>query len=244
MSLDDQKLRAIYQGCDELKKPSSGKGCPSPRKMIRLLRSWSSERETTKLVDHISHCRSCAVEFRFLLEALRHEEKLIDDLGRWLSAKNSAKVQEGARQRSLKPGIDRRPFFLRLSRSTAFLLTGFVLVGLLVAGLWIFRTPEKYRAGTGSAVELLFPVDKQISSSGLVFRWKKTRNLEYYVLELYDKALSPVWKSERISDNFAALPRAVAEKLEINGSYFWMITARSRGGEDITSRLEEFTVKK
>jgi hypothetical protein len=244
MSFDDQKLRAIYQGWEESKKPSSGKGCPSPRKMIRLLRSRSSEREATKLVDHISHCSSCAGEFRFLREALRHEEKLIDDLGRWLSSTNSAEVQGGARQRSLKPGIDRRPFFLRFSQSTAFLLIGFVFVGLLVAGLWIFRAPEKYRAGTGSAVELLYPVDKEISTSGLVFRWKKTRNLEYCVLELYDKALSPVWKSERISDNFAVLPRAVAEKLEINGSYFWMITARGTGGEDNTSRLEEFTIKK
>ncbi len=224
--------------------PSSGKGCPSPKKMIRLLRSRSSEREATKLVDHISHCRSCAGEFRFLLEALRHEEKLIDDLGQWLSSKNPAGVQEGERLRRFDPGIDRRPSFLRFSRSTAFLLTGFVLVGLLVAGLLIFRAPEKYRAGTGSAVELLNPVDEQISTSGLVFRWKKTRNSEYYVLELFDKALSPVWKSERISDNYAVLPRAVAEKLEINGSYFWMITARRTDGEDITSRLEEFTVKK
>ncbi len=244
MNIDDQILRAIYQGRDEAKKPSSGKSCPSPKKMIRLLRSRSSEREATKLVDHISRCRACAGEFGFLLEALRHEEKLIQDLRQWLSSKNSAEVREPERLRSFDPGIHRRPSFLRFSRGTAFLLSGFVLVGLIVTGLLIFRAPEKYRAGAGSKVELLQPVDEKISSSGLVFRWKKTKNSEYYVLELFNKDLSPVWKSERTAENSVVLPRAVAEKLEINGSYFWMITAHGTNGEDITSRLDEFTVKK
>jgi hypothetical protein len=234
MRIDSDNLKALYQAYVRSKTPSSTKGCPSPKKMIRLLRSKSSDKEATEIVDHISRCSSCFCEFEFLLEVLRKEKDFIQEVEQMFPGRETCQGRKGNRQKI---------FGLRMDWRTAFFLASFVLVGFLIAKLVIFRTPEKYRTGSLARVELLQPVEQTISKSSLVFKWEDVRDSEYYVLELFDQALSPIWKSEKIAKNSAVLPEELAKTLEINRSYFWMVTASITHGEKITSRLVEFVLR-
>ena len=243
MKIDSANLKALYQAYVRSKTPSSLKGCPSPKKMIRLLRSKSSAKEATEIVDHISRCSFCFYEFEFLLEVLRREKDFIQEVEQILPSRETREGQKGNRQTIFGSRMGRRSFFSRFSWRTAFFLAGFVLVGFFVSKFVIFRAPEKYRTGSLARVELLQPVEEKISKSSLVFKWEDVKNSEYYILELFDQALSPVWKSEKIARDSAVLPEELARSLDISRSYFWMVTAHLSNGETIASRLEEFALK-
>lgn len=242
MRIDNDGLKDLYRAYVQSKTPSSMKGCPSPKKMVRLLRSKSSSKEATKVVDHISRCRSCFSEFEFLLEVLRKEKDFILEIEKELSRKETSEATKGGRQTIFGSRMG-WPYLSRFSWRTAFYLAGFVLVCFFVSKFVIFRPSEKYRTGSLMRVELVEPVEKKISKSSLVFKWQNVKNSEYYVLELFDQALSPIWKSEKIAQNETLLPEEVTKMLEINRSYFWMVTAYITNAEKITSRLEEFVLK-
>ncbi len=59
---------------------------------------------------------------------------------------------------------------------------------------------------------------------------------------LFDQALAPVWESGLTPANSVRLPPEVAGRLRA-GSYFWMVTATLAGGQEVPSRLEEFTLR-
>jgi hypothetical protein len=84
-------------------------------------------------------------------------------------------------------------------------------------------------------------VRERIPRSNLIFRWEKVNHSKFYILELFDQALAPVWKSDSITAESAALPGELAGTLEVNRPYFWTVTAYLTNGEKISSRLEKFT---
>jgi hypothetical protein len=242
MRIDSDDLKALYQAHVRSKTLSSLKDCPSPKKMMRLLRSKSSAKEATQIVDHISRCSSCFCEFEFLVDVLRKEKEFIREVEQLVQSRE-ARVGRKADCRTifgLRMGW--RPLLSRLSWRTAFFLAGFVLAGFLVSKLVLFRAPEKYRTGTSAGFELIQPVAKRIPRSSLVFKWEEVEDSEYYILELFDQALTPIWKSGKINEKFAVLPEGLTRMLETDRSYFWMVTACKTTGEKITSRLEEFSL--
>ena len=244
MRIDENKLKTLYLANIESKKPISRRGCPSPKKFMKMLKSKSSEKETTKIVDHLSNCGDCAREFKFLLEVIRNENALVHDIGKLLSTEDSTEGQKKEAKRILDSFTGRRPLFSQISRSSAFFIASFIIIVIAVSMLIIFRTPEKYRAESLSKIKLLHPVNENLSFSSLLFKWEKIKNTEYYNLKLFDKVLSPLWESEKILKNNIILPEEAAKKLEVGSSYFWMITAHISNGEGIPSSLEEFSIKK
>jgi hypothetical protein len=103
----------------------------------------------------------------------------------------------------------------------------------------ILRVPEKYRAGSLAKVVLLQPVGEKTTRSSLIFRWQDVPSSDYYVFELFDESLQPVWKSERISQSRFIPPSDLLDKLAAQSRYFWMVTAFGRG-EKTSSSLEDF----
>ena len=243
MKIDSNELKAQYQAYVESQKPISRKECPSTKKLLRLLRSRSSEKQATKIVDHISHCSYCAREFKFLVEVIRNENVLLQDIEQLLSSRQANESQKNDDLKTYDSRMARRYFFSRFSWRTALLITSFIIVGFIISSRILFRTDEKYRTDHIAGVELLQPVDEKISKTSLMFEWKDVKSSQYYILELFDKALVPIWKSDKIFKNSAVLPPELATKLQINSSYFWMITALISNGEQIKSRMAEFVIK-
>jgi hypothetical protein len=243
MRIDSQKLKALYRGYVQSRTPAGRLGCPPTEKIIAFLRSEASKGEATEIVDHISSCSFCLREFEFAAEVLRKEKDFIREVEHRLSGSGAAaeKDEKQGKSPGAKPGW--RALIPRLSWRGAVLLASSVLIVFLVSRLVVFRPAERYRAVPAASVELLDPVEKAVSISSLIFRWKEVKEAEYYTLELFDQTLRPLWKSGKTGENSAVLPQALAGKLEVNRSYFWMVTAYFSGGEKVASRLEEFSLK-
>jgi len=224
MKIDTAGLKSLFQAEVRSKPPGSREDCPGPEKIVWLLRSRIPRKKAAKIIDHISRCPDCAGELEFLLDVFRHEETFIQETKEWLAGQKI-------------PGW--RSFSPRFSWRTASILAGSVLIVLAVLVAVILRVPEKYRAGSPAKIVLLQPAGEKMSRSSLVFRWQGVPGSEYYVIELFDEGLQPVWKSERIGQSRFIPPSDLLNRLIVEGRYFWMVTAFS-GGEKTVSSLEEF----
>jgi hypothetical protein len=229
MTTDPDRFKALYGVQVRPQNPASRRNCPSPKRMVRLLTSRCSTREGAKLIDHISLCSDCAGEFAFLTEAIRSERVLVGDIENWLGTGQKAEP--------------RRPHLLRYSWGLAPLLAAFFIVGFLVLKLVVLRSPERYRAAAEARVALLEPVEQKVSRQSLVFRWQPVPGVEHYVVEVFDEALSPVWKSPPLLETRIVPPDPVARGLVPRKSYFWLVSAYFSGGDKWLSPLEEFTPK-
>lgn len=243
MKIDDNSLKAYYQAHVGAKKPLPGTACPSTEKLLGLLRSQLSRREATGIVDHISACSDCATEFQFLSEVLREESALIRDIGEWLAKRREAERESPRDQRIFSFRRSLKVFSPRLSWRAVSFLAGVAVVAVAVLSFLVFRAPDEFRSDGRERITLLQPVEKSMAKPHLHFKWQDVKEAEYYILEVYDETLLPVWKSERIAENSAVLPDAVVQKLPSERSYFWMVTAYFAGSEKITSPLEKFTLK-
>ena len=81
---------------------------------------------------------------------------------------------------------------------------------------------------------------RKYQKSLLKFRWVEIKDSDYYIVELYDETLLPIWRSEKIFNNEIDLPKQILDRLVKNKKYFWMLTAYFPDGKKIESRLEYF----
>ena len=229
MTTDPNRFKALYAAQARFQKPASRRDCPSPKRMIRLLTSRCSAREGSKLVDHISLCSDCAGEFGFLTEAIRSKRVLVGDIENWLG--NGQKAEP------------RQPHLFRYSWGIASLLAAFFIVGFIVLRLVVLRSPERYRTASDARVALLEPVAQKVSRQSLNFRWQPVQGAEHYVVEVFDEALAPIWKSPPLLETRSVPPDQLARGLALGKSYFWLVSAYFPGGDRWLSPLEEFTLK-
>ena len=78
--------------------------------------------------------------------------------------------------------------------------------------------------------------------SPLIFRWQEESVSQYYILELLDNSLLPVWTSQKILDVQTQLPDEILSRLQSGNYYFWMITAFSSTQKISESELKRFLV--
>jgi hypothetical protein len=226
MKIDTAGLKSLFQAQVRSKPSRLREDCPGPEKIVRLLRSEVSRRKATKIIDHISRCSDCAGELELLLGIFRQEETFIQETKAWLAGQKT-------------PG--RRVFSPCFSWRTASILAGSVLIVLAVLATVVLRLPERYRAGPLAKVVLLQPVGEKMARSSLAFRWQAIPGSEYYIIELFDEGLQPIWKSDKISQNRFIPPSDLVNRLSAKKPYFWMVTAFA-GGEKTASSLEEFVL--
>jgi hypothetical protein len=243
MEMDEQRLKDIYQAGVRSAAPASRKDCPSPETMLKLLRSRLFGKKAARAIDHISRCGYCAGEFAFLLETIRHEKQFIEQAEQSLAPVRLIQTKASVPQESKAFFRRWRPVVRRLSWSPISLLAGLAVTGLAVAAFLVLRSPETYRSGGGTGLRLVQPVNREVSGSPLVFRWKAVAGSEYYALELFDKALNSIWKTDKVKTNEVVLPEETVRKLAPNSVYFWMVTAHFPDGEKRLSRLEKFTFR-
>ncbi len=242
MKVDTDRLKAIYRDYIRQKTPASLDGCPSPERLLRLLRSRSSDGEATEIIDHVSRCRFCFSEFGFVLDILRQERDFVREIEKRRSIDGKPGRWKGLRQKLFGLLWGRRASFPQFSWQAALVLAGFILASFMVARFAIFRPSETYRSGSQSRIELIEPAGDEISGQALVFRWKKSDHSEYYVLELFDQTLAPVWTSGKTTEEYVAPPKELTATLEVNQPYFWEVTAYQKNGEKNSSPIGKFVL--
>jgi len=240
MKIKNKDLIKLYKADIMENIPHSRKSCPPSKEIISFFKSKTSEKQRSRIIDHITKCSSCAQEFEFMLQTRREEGKLIEGIGKLLQSKENIaaiKKRVGKKINYLSEG--RQPLFPRLSWKYAFILAG---VTIIISTFFVFQNIGKreYRGPDLSQVRLIEPINGRYSKSFLEFKWNEFKDSQYYILELFDESLFQTWKSNKISKSKATLPAEVAKSLNINKTYFWMVTAFLPDGKKIESEIVEF----
>jgi len=236
MKLNSRDLREAYQADIKDKIPESRKCCPSPKKMLHLFRGKISENKKAEIVDHITNCYYCSQEFEFIIEAIRYEKNLNHIAKEFIGKKG--------KNPSLKHSIS-HSFPSRLKWGYSTLIASCILVLSLTAIFIVSKKVErsKYRGTSLNHIELIKPRNKMLTKSTLAFEWEAVQEADYYVFEIFDETLYPIWKSEKIILNRIILPCKTFFRLESNKSYYWMVTAFLQSGTKKESILKEFQRK-
>lgn len=239
MKINTDELKKLYRSYISEKISLSRQNCPSTKGILRLFSSNLSEKQKTKIIDHISCCHYCSQEFEFILNTKRQEKKLIgeiEDLFHSAAETISANTEE-KRHRFSWPKLSWKYVSL-LAFLTAIIASLFVII-------FIFHQHQKeYRSQYQMSFKLIQPLNNKYSKSSLTFEWQKIERADYYLLELFDQSLMPVWKSKKIHKTKIFLPRNIVDSLKENKMYFWMVTAYFPDGQKIESRIEAFTLTK
>jgi len=233
MKINHNALTRIYKDFVIEKIPLSRKNCPPQKNLINFFRSKLSEKQKLKIIDHITHCGYCFQEFEFILKTLRIEKNLIEKNDTVFRAKKDASV----------PRRRQKIFFPILSWRYISFLFGVVII---ISAVIILANIEKseYRGTNLNQLHLIEPINRKYSKSSLIFKWHAVNDSKYYIFELFDQTLYPIWKSQKIFKTYALLPHEVVNVLKEHKTYFWMVTAYLNLNEKkkIESHLEKFTL--
>ena len=204
------------------------KECPSPIQLLRLFRTNKPEKKKPEIIDHITNCYHCAHEIEFILRALRYEKTLNLVAEKLVQAKK----------------IKVRSF--RISWKTVPAIAGISIVCLLTTVFFVSNKPKNanHRNLSLRHIAIILPQAKMIPKSSLNFRWENVQDSEYYTLELYDETLYQIRSSNKIFGNNNKLSEETASRLEINRTYFWMISAFFTNGRKIESQLKKIILIK
>jgi hypothetical protein len=230
MRIDIDNLRELFQGYALSRRPPDRKSCPSPKALASSFEPSASLREKKRIVDHLSECSFCREEFMMLFELQKSDPELIQ-------IKDPAtRYNSGTAARS-DPEIGYRPFWRYAC----------VLFGLALTISSIFLIVQQKDLSEAQrtremGITLLNPEADQTLSSPLVFRWQGRAASEYYILELFDEALLPVWTSDKIRDVQLRLPPDVHSRFQPGKHYFWMVTAYSGDSKAEESKLARFMI--
>jgi len=229
MKISHKDLKELYMEYLEDIPSFSRVECPSPQDITACLRGEQSKSKRNRIIDHIFQCADCHNEFELILEIIRKEKRFIHDL--------STIVQEKT-QRKKNKLFQLHPF------RPAWIYGFLFIMGVVFISIFVHNISEerKYRGAESHSVTLITPYKKVILKKQLEFEWKHVQNSDYFILEIFDDTLHPIWKSDKISVNHTVLSKEITDIILKQKLYYWMVTAFLSDGKTIESRLQEFVI--
>jgi hypothetical protein len=228
--MEVDSLKKLYQAYVASKIPEDRKPCPSARALFKTIRSSASFRKKKRLIDHISRCSYCMEEFCFLLKLHNYEDPMLINI-----RDTSWELVSFANPIDSIP----RP---RLWMKYASVLIGFTLI---ISSLLLIKKNDETLSGlrrSNQIIQLISPTHVHILSNPLIFLWREHPEAQYYVLELFDDTLLPLWTSPKVTRTEIHLPEEIFAKMKINKYYFWMISAFSNAEKVEESDLGSFLI--
>jgi hypothetical protein len=118
---------------------------------------------------------------------------------------------------------------------------------LTIAVLTItFVTTNKSAEDRGrppGSIYLINPGSDISSNAPIIFKWEVAKEKKFVLLDIFDDALLPIWKSPQIFGDSYELPPEAREKIKNGKTYFWMVTAFCADGTEVESVLEELSLR-
>jgi len=232
MKIDHEALRKLYDAYLSDNTAQSRKDCPSPDAISSIFQSSTSESKRNEILAHVLDCSHCAKDFQLILSVLREKREFINNIKDILkSTEKSRKEEDGFKS-----------LFYRFSWKYAFILLS-VLICVVVL---ILNIPNKitFRGTNNEAIELISPLDVYHSKSSLLFAWEMVENADYFILEIFNDSLYPVWESEKTTVNQMYLPSDVQAKFISNKTYYWLVTAYFPNDRILESHLQKFVLSR
>jgi hypothetical protein len=230
MKIKHNSLKKLYKGYLEDQFLGSRDKCPSPQDFIAHLRDACSKKKKNQIIDHVTQCPECLEELKFVLKTIREEEKFISDLKDLIPENKQSKKNKYYPQL-----ISFRPLWIY----GLIIISGAVLISHLVRNI---SQQEKYRGNVARSVTLISPTHKTEQKTQMGFKWEDVQESDYFILEIFDESLYPVWTSDKIKENYARLSEEITGILIKDKIYYWMVTAFLSDGKTIESRLQEFFI--
>lgn len=235
MKIDQTELKNIINEHPHEKNFFTKLNCPSPKKLIALLRFDLSDRKRSKVIDRLVYCSSSAQEIKFINEILTAEKNF---------DKEAALILTRRKQASRKKGIFKKSPFPKLSwnsMSVAAVITTIILS----ASLFFLIKTDKPAIERDSTLQLslISPDNISLSLSELIFQWENDPDTEHNIVEISDDSSKIIWKSEKILSHTLVPPEELKELLKKGKTYLWMVTSYLTTGRQIESTLAKFKVK-
>lgn len=229
MKINHKDIKGLFKSYLEDRLPVSRAKCPLPDDITACIRGESTKKRRNQIIDHVLHCAYCHEEFEFALGIIRGEEKFIKDLGSIVQEKKKSRKKEYLQF------FPFRPSWLH----SLILITVVVMLTLLVKDM---TEERKYRGSETLSITLITPNKKATLRYQLKFEWEDIQNSDYYILEVFDESLYPIWKSDKITVNYTLLSQEITNRFLIHKTYYWMITAFLTDGKTIESKLQDFRI--
>lgn len=223
METDDSELRRIYRSCVSERIRAGIKDCPPIADVRKAFEAGIPRGIKDRIVDHISNCANCALEFEFIREARPMEKEL------------GSMIRKVSRLRR------RRVLFL--PRPLQGYALGSLMIVVMIAGVFMLKHDRVRDGGRSRSTT----IPESISPSGhvdalppLIFMWKPVLRAVSYVVEVYDESLRPVWESPPVSTTAAILPDPIRDALSGGKNYYWLVQAFDSDGKIGESGFEAF----
>ena len=230
MKIEYDDLKKLYQGYITSKIPGNRNKCPSPMALFNSFKSSTSLRNKKNIIGHITDCSFCREELELFLELQRYQTSS--------NTVNNATSLAAFSTDKLETVNSVKRFMWRY----ACLLFGLALsISAYYLIVQINDLTEGKRANEPKVL-LITPAHMHAFPKPLIFRWQEQSASQYYILELFDNSLLPVWTSQKILDVQIQLPDKVMSRLHSDNYYFWMITAFSSTHKISESELMRFLV--
>jgi hypothetical protein len=245
MKITHDDLKRAYKSHIQRRIPPSREACPSAEFIFSVFDKAVSPADKDRIIDHITGCCYCLQEFELFLDFHRQEEKAIGDIVGCLQSQRIGSAAPGKEARMSgvlsSSNIKVRPLWRWVTASL-------VVVGIMVLSIIgirsFLKTPQDAERGRLPAqIRLISPVRGEKIKMPLVFRWEGTARAEYYLLEIFDNSLLPLWKSPPVKGLQYELPSEAVDIIKKNDACFWTITAWLIDGTKRESLLEEFAIK-
>jgi len=231
--VDLAMMSEIYRNGLSPKSDRPPTSCPSAERLVRCLRSEMPHRERKAIIRHAALCSECLPRVRTFLNVMKSEEQFINEVQVVVKSEErrgtEKKIAHGTR--------------MTLKYATA-------LAVILACAISLYHLAFKnrrdlaIRGGGGKSIQLLAPSALRISADELHFRWRGPMEAKSYRLELYDKSLSLIWRSDPLSSLDVRPPADVVQRLTEGESYFVLIRATRADGRESNSNLKEFILSK
>jgi len=230
MKIDHKGVKRLYEAHIAERTPQKRSACPSPELIFSLFQPNTSESIRNETLAHVLKCGPCTKEFQFILSSLREEEKFIKDIEEVLKPD----------KKDLRKKEVIKSFLFHFSWKYATFLVGAAIILAVI----LINLPNKhvYRGINYQSIKLISPLDQQHLKSNLTFHWEMVEDVEYFIFEIFDDSLYPIWKSEKTRENRIKPPSEVLVKLVPNKAYYWEVTAFLLNDRIRESRLQRFQV--
>ena len=226
MESENKDLREVFRAYVDSRGAGDRRFCPSPEVLADSFEPGASTRKKKRIIDHLPECPACREEFHLFFDLQRIPyDALPSEATRQVTGTTKA----------------RRPPVLPIWRYAAIVMGTCLILSAIILLIRNADLSEVERTGA-AGISLVYPTTFHIGTKELVFRWEGFSPSQYYIVELFDEALLPVWVSPPIRDVQARPPSDKIRGMTTGTIYFWMVTAYSEATKTGESRLARFEV--
>ena len=196
--MGDETLKAAFQSATQ-PRDDERRDCPSTSDLSRLAESDVDDETRRNLIDHISECSSCAIEFQ-----------IAEDLHE-LTQDNAAPIGT-----------------IQLSRWTwALTAAALLIIGFSLSFMRTLTpsTPSGERQATDASIRSLIDETDPLARDAFLLRWSASRDDLTYDVQLVNSDLETLYEAVRIEATELLVPRSALESVSSGERLLWQVDA-------------------